>query len=154
MIVLGNDVSDLCRCAMDQDYMYSIAKNVDYAALKRAGTELIIIGNGAPGMIKSYRSRLFYTLHSRIFADFLFIDIFRMPFQLYTDPSLRLYNALGMTKRTNDIGPEFEKGEYVRHGLVGGIAMVVRNALKVGMPVWEKGGETSQLGGEFIFGPG
>lgn len=77
-----------------------------------------------------------------------------MPFQLYTDPSLRLYNALGMTKRTNDIGPEFEKGEYVRHGLVGGIAMVVRNALKVGMPVWEKGGETSQLGGEFIFGPG
>ncbi|KAH8100952.1 AhpC/TSA antioxidant enzyme-domain-containing protein, partial [Cristinia sonorae] len=123
-------------CAMDQDYMYSIVKNVDSVALQRAGTNLVIIGNGAHGMIKSYR------------------HIFRVPFSLYTDPTLRLHAALGMTKRTNDPGPEFEKGEYVRHGLVGGIAMVVRNALKVGMPVWEKGGETNQLGGEFIFGPG
>ena len=59
-----------------------------------------------------------------------------------------------MTLRSNDPGLDTERGEYIRHGLVGGIAMVVRNALRVGMPVWEKGGDAHQLGGEFVFGPG
>ncbi|CAL1716927.1 unnamed protein product [Somion occarium] len=123
-------------CAMCQDYMYSISKNVDPGALRRADVELVIIGNGSPGMIKSYR------------------NIFRTPFSLYTDPTMHLYSALGMTLRSNDPGLESERGSYVRHGLVGGIAMVVRNALRVGMPIWEKGGEVMQLGGEFVFGPG
>ena len=56
--------------------------------------------------------------------------------------------------RTNDPGPDSEKGEYVRHGVIGGIAMVVRNALRVAMPVWERGGDATQLGGEFVIGPG
>ncbi|KAJ3569300.1 hypothetical protein NP233_g5141 [Leucocoprinus birnbaumii] len=45
-------------------------------------------------------------------------------------------------------------GGYVKHGLMGGIAMVFVRALKVGLPVWEKGGDLHQLGGEFVFGPG
>lgn len=73
---------------------------------------------------------------------------------MYTDPSLRVHTALGMTRRTTDPGPESQKGAYVRHGLLGGIAMVVRNALKVALPVWEKGGDVTQLGGEFVLGPG
>ena len=32
--------------------------------------------------------------------------------------------------------------------------MVIVRAFKVGMPVWEKGGDIGQLGGEFVFGPG
>ncbi|KAI0072759.1 hypothetical protein K474DRAFT_1604503 [Panus rudis PR-1116 ss-1] len=123
-------------CAMCQDYMYSIRKNVEPNALKRAGVSLVIIGNGSPGMVKSYR------------------NIFRMPFDLYTDPTLRLHAALGMTLRSNDPGPDSERGSYVKHGLVGGIAMVVRNALRVGMPIWGKGGDATQLGGEFVFDPG
>ncbi|KAI8980037.1 hypothetical protein BD414DRAFT_550640 [Trametes punicea] len=123
-------------CPMGQDYMYSISRNVDYEALKRAGFDFVIIGNGSPGMIKSYR------------------HIFRSPIPMYTDPTLRLYAALGMTLRTNNPGPDSEKGEYIRHGVIGGIAMVVRNALRVCMPVWEKGGDGAQLGGEFVLGPG
>ncbi|KAI0368820.1 hypothetical protein BV20DRAFT_947462, partial [Pilatotrama ljubarskyi] len=123
-------------CAMDQDYMHSISRNVDFEALKRAGIDFIIIGNGSHGMIKSYR------------------HIFRTPIPMYTDPTLRLYAALGMTLRTNDPGPDSEKGDYIRHGVIGGIAMVVRNALRVGMPIWERGGDATQLGGEFVFGPG
>ncbi|KAI0749739.1 hypothetical protein C8Q80DRAFT_1218810 [Daedaleopsis nitida] len=123
-------------CAACQDYMYSIAKNIDFEALKRANIDLVIIGSGSPAMIKSYR------------------NIFRMPISIYTDPSLRLYAAMGMTYRTNDPGPDTEKGEYIRHGPIGGLAMVVRNALCVGMPVWEKGGDALQLGGEFVIGPG
>ncbi|KAI0091040.1 AhpC/TSA antioxidant enzyme-domain-containing protein, partial [Irpex rosettiformis] len=123
-------------CPMCQDYMYSIARTVNPEALSRAGVNLIIIGNGSPAMIKSYR------------------HIFRTPFELYVDPTHRVYNSLGMTLRTTHPGPDHERGDYVRHGLFGGIAMVVRNALRVGMPVWEKSGDAAQLGGEFILGPG
>lgn len=56
---------------------------------------------------------------------------------------------------TTEVADEFTApGGYVRHGVFGGIAMVVANALKVGMPVWERGGDISRLGGEFILGPG
>ncbi len=36
--------------------MYAISRNVNYEALQRAGIDMVIIGNGSPGMIKSYRS--------------------------------------------------------------------------------------------------
>ena len=81
-------------------------------------------------------------------------EIFRLPFEVYTDPQHRIYNALGMTLRSSDPGPDSQKGGYVRHGTVGGITMVVLNAIKVKMPVWEKGGDIEQLGGEFVLGPG
>jgi len=45
-------------------------------------------------------------------------------------------------------------GSYVRHGAMSGLAMVVAHALRVGMPVWERGGDAAQLGGEFVLGPG
>ncbi|KAH9944866.1 AhpC/TSA antioxidant enzyme-domain-containing protein [Amylocystis lapponica] len=123
-------------CPLCQDYMSSVTRAVDPEELKRAGVDLVFIGNGSPGMIKSYR------------------QIFHTPFAIYTDPTLRLHAALGMTRRTTDPGPESEKGAYTQHGLISGIAMVVRNALRVGMPVWEKGGDVAQLGGEFVLGPG
>ena len=79
------------------------------------------------------------------------LDIFPTPFPVYSDPSVLLYRALGMTLQTLDEGP---RGPYVRHGLLSGIGMVVLNALRVGMPFWKDGGEISQLGGEFVLGPG
>ncbi|KAJ7747366.1 AhpC/TSA antioxidant enzyme-domain-containing protein, partial [Mycena metata] len=120
-------------CPLCQDYMFSISRNVSSAVLDEAGIGLVIISNGSHDMIKSYRK------------------IFRTPFALYTDPSHKVYNALGMTLQTMEKGP---RGSYVRHGLMSGIGMVVVNAVKVGMPVWKEGGDISQLGGEFILGPG
>lgn len=67
---------------------------------------------------------------------------------------MRLHSALGMTRRTQDTGTDEERGQYIRHGPLGGLAMVVKNAIRVGMPVWEKGGDVTQLGGEFVLGPG
>ena len=86
--------------------------------------------------------------------DLARIEIFRTPFTFYTDPTLRLYKALGMTLRLMEPKSQRKRGGYVRHGSVGGIAMVFKNALRVGMPVWEKAGDFTQLGGEFILGPG
>lgn len=139
---------------MCQDYMYSISRNVDFEALKRAGIDFVVVGNGSPNMIKSYRSKRHIAPSLELVVLTHYADIFRTPIPMYTDPTLRLYAALGMTLRTNDPGPDSEKGEYVRHGVIGGIAMVVRNALRVAMPVWERGGDATQLGGEFVIGPG
>ena len=124
-----------------------------------AGTPVrfVVISNGAHGMIAKYRR------------------IFGLSLKVYTDPSLALYQALGMgrdgdIKHCNQQTHKHNKsvcssileknsdnskpGNYVKHSLMGGIAMVVMRAIKVGMPVWEKGGDINQLGGEFVFGPG
>jgi hypothetical protein len=112
----------------------SSISNVNPEILKQAGIDLVIISNGSHKMSKAYRR------------------IFRAPFALYVDTSLRVYHALGMDLRTGE--PKSERGEYVQHGKVTGIAMVVGRAAKVGMPVWENGGDIQQLGGEFVLGPG
>ncbi|KAI6042553.1 AhpC/TSA antioxidant enzyme-domain-containing protein [Pisolithus marmoratus] len=124
-------------CSLCQDYMFSLSSTVDPNLLKQADVNLVVVGNGSFNMIKSYR------------------QIFRTPFAIYTDPSMRLHRALGM-KSLQKTGPkpQTKRGGYIRHGKVNGMAMVVANALRVGMPIWEKGGDPSQLGGEFVFGPG
>lgn len=141
------------RCPADQDYMYSIMRSVNAEDLKRAGIDLVIIGLGSPSMIKSYR-RESGPPHVQLVLNIYTSEIFRSPFSIYTDPTLRVHSALGMTKRTQDTGPDEERGEYIRHGPLGGLAMVVKNAIRVGMPVWERGGDVTQLGGEFVLGPG
>ena len=163
-------------CPLCQDYMSSvnsflgpkmICKTCEnghheikgFALGHDAGTRVrfVVISNGAHGMIAKYR------------------QIFGLSFKVYTDPSLALYQALGMG-RDSDIKHHNQQtykhnksvdssiseknsglskpGEYVKHSMMGGIAMVVMRAFKVGMPVWEKGGDINQLGGEFVFGPG
>jgi len=88
-------------------------------------------------------------------------EIFRLPYEVFVDasPGQRLYRALGMshiptgTQKARS-STDHAAGTYVRHGAVSGLAMVVAHALRVGMPVWERGGDASQLGGEFVLGPG
>jgi hypothetical protein len=155
--------------------------------VERSGpVKVVVIGNGSYTMIGKYR---------QMFGSGA------MSLDIYTDPELAVYAALGFGKdpaslphhphphvhaRSKSIGiiqdrPDAEmlsgsagnacseevgacvkggvrerskSGGYVKHGLVGGITMVFVRALKVGMPVWEKGGDLNQLGGEFVFGPG
>ena len=77
--------------------------------------------------------------------------VFHCPYDIYVDPSRELYHTLGMTRQTTDAGPEELKGDYISHGAIGGIGMVLKNALK--MPLG-RAGDVKQLGGEFLFGPG
>lgn len=73
---------------------------------------------------------------------------------LYTDPTLTVHRALGMTLKSTDPGPDSDRGEYVTHGYIGGLRRMVANALGMKLPIWEKGGDVAQLGGEFVLGPG
>ncbi|KAI0247655.1 AhpC/TSA antioxidant enzyme-domain-containing protein [Lactifluus subvellereus] len=129
---------------MCQDYLASLMRDVDHAALARSGVRLVVIGCGSYGLIRSYR------------------QIFHLPYELFVDasPGQALYRALGMghvpsgSQKARSTTAENGVGSYVRHGAVSGLAMVVAHALRVGMPVWERGGDASQLGGEFVLGPG
>lgn len=131
-------------CPLCQDYLTSLMRDADHAALLRSGVRLVVIGCGSYGLIRSYR------------------QIFRLPYELYVDPSpgQALYRALGMChsrSSAHKARPATEgntTGSYVRHGSVSGLAMVVAHALRVGMPVWERSGDAAQLGGEFVLGPG
>lgn len=42
--------------------MYHVCKSVDTESLRRAGVELVIIGNGSHGMIKSYKSQSYRSI--------------------------------------------------------------------------------------------
>ncbi|ESK88435.1 hypothetical protein Moror_14709 [Moniliophthora roreri MCA 2997] len=119
-------------CPLCQDYLYSISRSICAGVLRTQGVDLVIVSNGDYEMIKSFRR------------------IFQTPFAVYTDPTQQVYNVLGMI-RSLEKGP---RAAYVRHGTASGIGMIVANAAKVGMPIWKKGGDTSQLGGEFVLGPG
>ncbi|KAH9041589.1 hypothetical protein EDB85DRAFT_1364457 [Lactarius pseudohatsudake] len=67
-------------CPLCQDYLTSLMRDGDHAALSRSGVRLIVIGCGSYGLIRSYR------------------QIFRLPYELYVDasPGQALYRALGM----------------------------------------------------------
>ena len=152
-------------CPLCQDYMSSVRSFVRPDVLHSStalgdecgsAAKLVIISNGSHAMISKYK------------------QIFRMPFEMYTDPTLAVYNTLGMARGRDGDYPaclpapkappqepagtdkpkKVRNGGYVKHGTMGGIVMVLVRAIKVGMPVWEKGGDVAQLGGEFVFGPG
>jgi AhpC/TSA antioxidant enzyme len=142
------------RCPSCMDYIRSIKEQVDPDVLDKAGVRLVIISNGSPAMIKSYSSKCFFVYARYINAKPSFIEIFNLPFPLYTDPTCALYRALGMTLRTTDGGPDSERGDYIRHGAATGVAMVLKNALSTRMPLYKRVGDAKQLGGEFILGPG
>jgi len=160
-------------CPYCQDYMSSLKTLVKPEMLWRGSDDtsqqsnlvrLVVISSGAHALIRKYRK------------------IFGLPFLVYTDPNLGIYKALGMGKGAFRAGhvhldcvpPSPEKtlgdpagraidipgkgtakrGSYVKHSLLGGIAMVIVRSIKVGMSPWADGGDITQLGGEFVFGPG
>jgi hypothetical protein len=113
--------------------MISLVATANPDALREANVNLVIISDGSPKMIATYRK------------------IFKCPFPIFTDPTRNLYRVLGMTLRTLDSGPPNEAGDYITHGPLGGLGMVLKNAVK--MPL-ANAGDIKQLGGEFLLGPG
>lgn len=159
-------------------------KDEDEVVWKRRDAEVekigfVVISNGAHAMIAKYRQ--IFSLPFRVYTD-PSLAIYKLlgmgktgtecqdtqhshPSNYLSDcpapsmPKKRRHNyslrkkadtsASSLSDREREQG-----GGYVKHGLMSGIAMVVVRAFKVGMPIWEKGGDVGQLGGEFVFGPG
>ena len=120
-------------CPLCSDYMISLVATANPDALQEANVNLVVISDGSPKMIAAYRK------------------VFKCPFPIFTDPTRDLYRILGMTLRTLDAGPANEAGDYITHGTLGGLGMVLKNAVR--MPLADAG-DIKQLGGEFLLGPG
>lgn len=56
---------------------------------------VLLVNSGSPTLISAYRDRM------------------DTPFPLYSDRKRALYKALGMTKKTWDMGKEADKGSYI-----------------------------------------
>ncbi|KAJ6631552.1 AhpC/TSA antioxidant enzyme-domain-containing protein [Mycena sp. CBHHK59/15] len=107
------------------------------AALERTGTRIVIIGCGDWKPIHNYAE----------------ITGFRGP--IYADPSRKLYQTLGMNIESLALTPaDQEKPSYIKEGLMSSTWKAIktgplRNPSHIG-----KNGNISQLGGDFILGPG
>lgn len=67
---------------------------------------------------------------------------------MYTDPSLALYRALGLTRQTGDAGKDLDAGSYLIQTPLESTVETIKRATK--MPL-RLPGHFLQLGGEFVF---
>jgi len=117
------------RALLCQDYVHSLGAEVQLNDLDTAGYKIIIVGLGSHTMINSYR------------------QITGTRFPIYTDPTLSVHRALGMTFKANDSSDNYQS-------TVGGFYKSIKDAVSFRIPLFDKGGDLSQLGGEFVLGPG
>ncbi|TFK19670.1 hypothetical protein FA15DRAFT_708771 [Coprinopsis marcescibilis] len=123
-------------CGVCQLYVENLAK-VPEEALSKAGTRIVVVGCGEWSPIKFYQET----------------TGFKGP--IYADPSRALYRALGMTLETlarqpADVPrPSYLSTTSVVQNLFTSIGKIVRNPFLLG-----KQGNFSQLGGDYVFGPG
>jgi peroxiredoxin len=143
-------------CLFCQDYIRSITNSVSPETLKKKGVDLVLIGNGAPGMIRAYKSKL-SAPYNRRNQSHRTPETLKVPFTVYTDSSLQLHDALGLYKsstvRTGCSRKQAAGRNYVkRNGRWTSLRIAVRAA--AAKAVHNGSGDFEQLGGEFVFGPG
>lgn len=121
-------------CGQCQDYTFASLSQLDPVAIHEAGINVIVIAPGSWKIIKRYR------------------EIFKCPFPIYVDDSRRLYQLMGMTKLSGDFGPAKGRAAYHQSTIPRQILKGIGNSL-FKMPLANPG-KISQLGGEFVLGPG
>jgi len=123
-------------CGSCQAYVEHLA-TVPEEALEAAGTKIVVIGCGEWNLIKSYS------------------ETAKFKGKFFADPTRKLYHALGMDIESLERTPKGQpRPSYLSLGPIGGIMQSlwrgpIKNPSFIG-----KNGNISQLGGEFIFGPG
>jgi len=68
---------------------------------------------------------------------------------MYTDPSLQLYRALGLTRQTGNAGADSDAGSYLVQTPMEATLQTIKRATK--MPLLHSPGHFTQIGGEFVF---
>ncbi|KAJ2914926.1 hypothetical protein MD484_g5483, partial [Candolleomyces efflorescens] len=124
-------------CGICQAYVENLAR-VPSDSLSRAHTNIIVIGCGEHEAIKAYH------------------DMTGFKGAIYADPTRDLYHELGMTLETLSTTPSGQPKPSYLDG-VSAIANVFTSIWKGPMKnpaLIGKQGKISQLGGEFLFGPG
>ncbi|KAK0539622.1 L-rhamnose-1-dehydrogenase [Tilletia horrida] len=115
------------HCGLCAGYVSTLADEPAFA-----DERVVIVGHGAAEGIERYRE----------------ISGARSTFEIYADPKKVLFSALGVTRRSLDMGekaPRYQKGSTLAMVLSG-----VRESLGSGLLAF-KGGDIAQLGAEFVF---
>ncbi|EFQ35083.1 hypothetical protein CGRA01v4_11740 [Colletotrichum graminicola] len=121
-------------CGNCQDFLRTLSESITPDALLSLpmSTFIAVIGCGNPGLIDMYLQET------------------GCPFPVYTDPTRRLFDTLGMT-RTLALGT---RPAYMRKSLFKSAAESVLQGLKqVKAGLATKSGDHRQVGGEFLFEP-
>jgi len=123
-------------CGSCQQYVLQLA-SVPKGTLEGAGTRLVVIGCGDWHLIKNY------------------CETTGFEGEMYADPSRALYKCLGLTESLDRTPAGQEKRSYLTgRSFMGNLVKSIwdgplKNPQHIG-----KQGNISQLGGDFIFGPG
>ncbi|KAF9882204.1 hypothetical protein CkaCkLH20_00240 [Colletotrichum karsti] len=121
-------------CGNCQEFLRSLSESITPDALLGLpmSTFIAVVGCGNPGLIDMYLQET------------------GCPFPVYTDPTRRLFEKLGMT-RTLALG---ERPAYMRKSMLKSAAESVFQGLKqVKAGLATKSGDHRQVGGEFLFEP-
>ncbi|KAL8702832.1 MAG: hypothetical protein Q9201_004000 [Fulgogasparrea decipioides] len=118
-------------CGNCQEYLRSLSSSVTPDALRSLSppTNIRIVGCGQPDLIPMY------------------VRETQCPYPIYADPSKALYARLGMT-RTLSLGSK--SPQYMQYSLPSAMVRAIYQALKAGRDAF-RGGDYSQVGGEFVF---
>ncbi|KAM6492679.1 AhpC/TSA antioxidant enzyme domain containing protein [Amanita muscaria] len=115
----------------------SHVSQVPQSALDEAGTKIVVIGCGEWAGIQAYA------------------DTAKFSGQIYADPSRKLYHSLGMTIETLATTPSGQqKRSYLTSSFFSNVIQSIWRGPLQHPNLIGKQGNISQLGGEFIFGPG
>ncbi|KAF9445750.1 hypothetical protein P691DRAFT_734467 [Macrolepiota fuliginosa MF-IS2] len=123
-------------CGRCQEYVEELAK-VTQETLESSDVKIVVIGCGNWQPIEGYAQQTGFTG------------------PIYADPSRKVYHALGMNIERLAVTPASEKKRsYLRkNAVVGALLSSWRGPIK-NPGLIGKQGNLSQLGGDFVFGPG
>ncbi|KAI0647408.1 AhpC/TSA antioxidant enzyme-domain-containing protein [Trametes meyenii] len=122
-------------CGSCQQYVAQLA-SVRKDALNNASTRLVVVGCGEWRLIKNYCEATGF-LHS-----------------MYADPSRELYHAFGLVESLGRTPAGQEKRSYISRSFLGNVVKSIWEGPLKNPQFMGKQGNISQLGGDFIFGPG
>ncbi|KAG7443868.1 uncharacterized protein BT62DRAFT_971657 [Guyanagaster necrorhizus] len=123
-------------CGSCKQYVEQLA-SVPKESLDKSNVRIIIIGCGHSDAISVYKEST------------------KFPGQIYADPSRKLYHALGMNIETLAATPAWkEKRSYLKLGTFSNVVSSIFKGPLQTPGLIGKQGNISQLGGDFVFGPG
>ncbi|KAG6810528.1 hypothetical protein H0H92_011446 [Tricholoma furcatifolium] len=126
-------------------------------ALETAGTKIVVIGCGDWQPIQSYAGKVMinFTMEPLSKAIALWPETTGFTGPIYADPSRALYHALGMTITNLETTPSGEQRKsYLTKGVLSNAMSSIWNGPLKHPNLIGKQGNISQLGGEFVLGPG
>lgn len=116
------------HCGMCKEFVKGLARSS--ALTDSSSVSVVVVGPGQPSGVPGYKAW-----------------VENPPFRFYADPELHLYHALGVTKRSLELGPG---GSHHQESFTKNLFSSVSEIVKSGTKALQ-GGDFKQLGGEFVF---